>query len=237
MVEAGGDGDLVLELDAGGAVLVLNGDSDLLGGADGENGGLRRVDDGSEVVDGRVHAHVGDGDGTALVLLRLELVVAGLLGQLLDLAGNGLEATGVNAGDDRGDEAVGSGDGDGNVNGVELADSTLAPAGVGGRDLLAGNANGLDQEVVDGELVLAVRRGVESLAKLQELANGESAGDEEVRVLGGGLDEAAGNGLAHAADGDILEGGAGSSDCRAADQLLDVLFVNAATLTGALDAG
>lgn len=237
VVEAGGDGDLVLPLNTGGAVLVLDGNSDLLGGADGEDGGLRGVDNGSEVVHGRVHAHVGDGDGTALVLLGLELVVASLLGQLLDLAGDGLEATGIDTSDNRSDEAVGGGDGNGDINGVELADGALAPAGVGGRDLLAGDTDGLDEEIVDGQLVLALRGAVERLAELHELADGQAAGDEEVRVLLGRLDEAAGNGLAHAADGEVLEGGAGSGDSRAGGKLLDVLLVDAATLAGTLDVG
>jgi hypothetical protein len=55
-----------------------------------------------------------------------------------------------------------------------------------------------------------------------------------VRVGLGGLDQAVGNGLAHAADGDVLKGGTGSSDNRAAEGLLDILLGDLATLTGAL---
>ncbi|VUC22396.1 unnamed protein product [Clonostachys rosea] len=140
VVEASGDGDLVVPLNAG--LLSLGGDGNLLGGADGNNGGLGRVDDSSEVVNSGVHAH----------------------------------------------------------------------------------------------LVLALRRGVESLAELQQLGDGEGAGDEEVGV---GLDrllEAAGNDLAHAGDGNVLESGSrGSSRRWGAAGLLDILLGDLAALASALD--
>lgn len=235
VVEAGGQPDLLIPLNTGGAILVLDRDSDLLGGSDSQDGGLGRVDDGGELVNSGVHAHVGDGDGATLVLLGLELVVASLLGQLLDGVGDGLEATGLSAGDDGGDEASGGGDGDGNVDGLELADGIASPASVDGGDLLAGNGDGLDEEVVDGELVLALGGAVQGLTQLQQLVDGDRAGDEEVRVGLGRLQQAGGNGLAHAAEGDVLVGGAGGSNGRAADQLLDVLLGDLATLAGALD--
>lgn len=236
VVEAGSEADLVVKLDTGAAVLVLGGDSNLAGGANGEDGSLGRVDDGGEVVNGGVHAHVGDGDGTTLVLLGLELAVAGLLGEILDLGGDGLEATALNTGDDGGDETSGGGDGDRDVDAVELTDVALAPAGVDLGNLAAGNGHGLDQEVVDRQLVLAVGRAVESLAELEQLADRDGAGDVEVRVGLGGLDQAVGNGLAHAADGDVLKGSTGGSDSRAAESLLDILLGDLATLTGALEA-
>jgi hypothetical protein len=50
--------------------------------------------------------------------------------------------------------------------------------------------------------------------------------------------EAVGNGLAHAAEGDVLErgGGAGGRGSRAADGLLDVLLSDLAALASALEA-
>lgn len=239
VVEAGGDGDLVLPLNALGAVLVDCGDSNLLGGANGEDGSLGRVDNGGEVVDGVVHAHVGDGDGAALVLLGLELVVTGLLGELLDLAGDGREAAALNASDNGGDEASGGGNGNGDVDRGELADRVIAPAGVDGRDLLGGNGNGLDQEVVDRELVLALGGGVESLAELKELADRQCAGDEEVGVLLGRLEETVGNDLAHASQGNVLVGssGRGARGGRSGNGLLDIFLGDLATLARALDGG
>jgi hypothetical protein len=189
------------------------------------------------VVNSGVHAHVGDGDGTALVLLRLELAIASLLGKRLDLAGDGLEATTLDTGDDRGDKTSGGGNGDGDIDVVELADVTVAPAGVDLGNLSAGNGNGLDQEVVDGQLVLAIGRAVKSLAELKELADGHGAGDIEVRVGLGRLNQAVGNGLAHAADGDVLVGSTGGgASGGAAGSLLDILLSDLAVLAGALKA-
>lgn len=235
VVEAGSDGNLILPLNTGGAVLVLDRDSDLLGGADGEDGSLWRVDDSSEVVNGVVHAHVGDGNGAALVLLRLELVVASLLGELLDLVGDGLEAAALNASDDGGDEASGSRDSDRDVDRVELTDSLATPARVDGGHLLGGNGDGLDQEIVDGQLVLALRRAVEGLAELQQLRDGQRARDEEVGVVLDRLLEAAGNNLAHSTDGQILVGSAGSGGGRSVSSLLDIVLGDLTTLAGALE--
>lgn len=173
VVEAASEGDLVVPLDGGLAILVGGRDSDLAGGADSQDSGLGRVDDGSEVRDGVVHAHVGDGNGAALVLLGLELAVTSLLGELLDLVGDGLQTTALNTGDNGGDEAGGGGNGDGHVDGRELADNITAPARVGSRDSLRGDAHGLDEEVVDGQLVLAVSRAVQGLSQLQELGHGD----------------------------------------------------------------
>jgi hypothetical protein len=57
-----------------------------------------------------------------------------------------------------------------------------------------------------------------------------------VRVGLGRLLQSVGNGLSHAADGNVLKGGAGSRGSRAGDQLLDVLLGDLATLAGSLDA-
>lgn len=235
MVEAGSDDDLLIPSDTGGTILVLNRDGNLLGGANGKDSGLGRVDDGSEALDGGVHAHVGDGDAAALVLLGLELAVAGLLGELLDGGRDALETLALDTLDDGGDEAVGGGDGNGNVDGLELADDTVAPRAVDGRDALGSNTHGLDEEVIDGKLVAAIGRAVERLAELEELADGEVGGNEEVGVLRDGLLQAGGNGLAHARDGDISVGSGGTSSGSASKSLLDILLGDLATRTGALD--
>lgn len=80
------------------------------GGADGENARLRRVDDGGEVRDVE-HAEVGDGEGAALELVRLQLAVARLLGERLCLCGDGREALGAGVLDDGRDEPVRGGHG------------------------------------------------------------------------------------------------------------------------------
>jgi hypothetical protein len=189
------------------------------------------------VVNSGVHAHVGDGNGTTLVLLGLELAITSLLGERLDLARDGLEATALNTGDDRGDETSGCGNGNRDVDVVELADVTVAPAGVDLGNLAAGDSDSLDEEIVDGELVLAIGRAVQSLAKLEELADGDGAGDVEVRVGLGGLDQAVGNGLAHAADGNVLVGSTGgAAGGGGAAGLLDILLGDLTVLTSTLEA-
>lgn len=234
MVEAGSKGDLVIELNTG---LVIGGNGNLLGGTNSKDGSLGRVDDSSEMVNSGVHAHVGDRDGTTLILLRLELAITGLLGERLDLARDGLEATALNTGDNRGDETSGCGNGNRDVDVVELADVAVAPARVDLGNLAAGNSDSLDQEIVDGELVLAIGRAVQSLAELEELADGDGAGDVEVRVGLGGLDQTVGNGLAHAADGDVLVGSAGgAAGGRATAGLLDILLGDLTVLASTLEA-
>ena len=91
VVEATGDYYLVVPLNRC-ALLGLDGDGDLLGGSDGEDAGLWWVNDGCEAVNGRVHAHVADGESSALVLLWLQLAVSGALAEILDLCGDGLES-------------------------------------------------------------------------------------------------------------------------------------------------
>lgn len=238
VVKAAGDGDLVVPRNARGAVLRLGGNSDLLRGTDSQNGRLGRVDDGGEVVDGRVHAHVGDGDGATLVLLGLQLAVAGTLGEVLDGGGDGLESLSVGGFDNGGDQTSGSRDSDGDVDGVVLADRLTLPGGVDGGDLLGSSGDGLDEEVVDAELVLALGGRVERLAELHELAHGDCRGDEEVGVLADGLLQTVCDGLAHAAEGEVLVGSSGgASSRRGGSGLLDVVLGDLATGAGALQAG
>lgn len=235
MVEATGDDDLLIPL-GNGALGGLDGDSDLADGADGQDTGLRGVDDGGEALDGGVHAHVADGEGTALVLLGLKLVVTSTLAQVADLVRDARQTETLDTLNNGGDQAGGGRNGNADVNGVVLADDGLAvlldPAGVDLGHLHEGGGTGLDQEIVDGQLVLAVSGGIQSLAQLEELGNREGGGDEVVGVLGHGLLQAVGDGLAHRADGEVLEGGSGGSGGLV---LLHILLGDLTTLAGTLD--
>lgn len=175
VVEAAGDDDLVIPL-GNGALLGLHGDGDLAGGADSQDTGLRGVDDGSEALNGGVHAHVGDGEGTSLVLLRLELVLAGTLAKVLDLVGDAGQTQALNVLDNGGDQTGGGSNSNADVGGVVLTDDglavLLAPAGVDLGNLQESNGAGLDEEVVDRELVLALSGGVQGLAQLEKLGHG-----------------------------------------------------------------
>lgn len=238
VVEAASDDDPLLPLDARGAILILDWDGNLLGAADSKDGSLRGVDDGGETFDSGVHAHVGDGDGAALVLLGLELVITSLLGKLLDGSRDGLQTLRLDVGDDGGDQAGGGGDGDGNVDVVELANDAITPRAVDGGDLLGGNGNGLDQEVVDGKLVPALGRAVESVAELEELADGEAGRDKVVGVVNNRGLETRSDGLAHAADRGVLVRGSRCSTGggRGGLGLLDILLGDLATRASTLEA-
>lgn len=212
VVEAASNDDLLVPLGEG-ALLGLNGDGDLADGTDGENTSLGRVDHSGEALNSRVHTHVADGESTALVLLGLELVVTGTLAKVTDLVGDAGQTQSVGTLDDGGDEAGRGGDSHADVGAVVLADDSLAvlldPARVDLRNLQESSSAGLDEEVIDGELVLALGGSVQSLAQLHELADGKSSGDKVVRVLGHGLLETVGDDLAHAANREVLVGRGG----------------------------
>lgn len=237
VVEATGHDDLVIPL-SNGAFLGLDGDSDLADGADGQNTGLRRVDDGGEALNGGVHTHVADGEGTALVLLGLELVLASTLAEVADLVRDARQTQSVSTLDDRGDQAGGGGDGDTDIGGLVLADDNLAvdlnPARVDLGNLQESGSTGLDQEVVDGQLVLAIGGGVQGLAELEELGDRQGGGHEVVGVLLHRLLQAVGNGLAHGADGDVLVGGA-SGGGGAGLVLLDIFLGDHTTPASTLE--
>ena len=237
MVEATSDDDLVVPL-GNGALFGLDGDSNLTGGANSQDTGLRGVDDSGEALDSGVHTHVGDGESAALVLLGLKLVLARTLAKVLDLLGDAGESETLNVLDNGGDQTSGGRHSDADVSGLVLTDHglavLLAPAGVNLGDLQKGNSACLDQEVVDGKLVLTVSGSVEGLAELQELGNRESGGDEVVRVLGHGLLQAVGDGLAHRADGDFLEGSLAGNSGGGGLGLLNILLRDDTTTAGTL---
>src|ERR1700761_6392739 len=67
--------------------LVADHHSALLACAHCHDRGMRRVDHGGEILDAE-HAEIGDREGAALELLRLQLLGAGALGQRLHLVGD-----------------------------------------------------------------------------------------------------------------------------------------------------
>lgn len=238
MVEAACNDDLVVPF-GDGALLGLNGNSHLADGADGQNTSLGRVDHGGEALNGRVHTHVADGEGTTLVLLGLELVVTGTLTQVTDLVGDAGQTQSLHVLDNRSDQTGGSGHGNADVSGFVLTDHRLAvlldPAGVDLGHLHEGGGASLDEEVVDRELVLALSGGIQSLAKLHELSDGQSGGDEVVGVLVHRLLEAVGDSLAHRGNRDVLKGGAGRGARAAGLVLLHILLGDLAATASALE--
>lgn len=86
--------------------------------ADREDARLRWVDDCTEVGDVE-HAQVGNGEGSALEFLWLQLSVTRFGCERLHVVRNRFDAFAVGTEDDRRDQSVVGGDGDGNVNGVE----------------------------------------------------------------------------------------------------------------------
>ena len=119
--------------------------------ADGENRGLRRIDDGVEAVDAE-HAEVGDGERAALEFVGLELAVLGFAGERLGFAADLDERFVLRFLDDGGDEAVGDGDGEGELDVGELADGVALEGRVDGGDATDGLGGGLEDEIVEAEL-------------------------------------------------------------------------------------
>lgn len=237
VVEATSNDDLVIPL-GNGTLLSLNGDGNLADSTDSQDTGLRGVDNSGEALNGSVHTHVADGEGTTLVLLGLELVVTGTLAKVTDLVGDAGQTETLDVLDNGGDQTGGGGDSDTDVGGVVLTDDSLAvdlnPAGVDLGHLEQSGGTGLDQEVVDGELVLALSGGVQSLAELQELADGEGGGDEVVGVLSHGLLETVGDNLAHGGGGNILVAGGSRAGSTATLILLNILLGDLTTTAGTL---
>lgn len=239
VIEATGDNDLVVPL-GNSALLSLDGDSDLAGSANSQDTGLWGVDDSGEAFNSGVHAHVGDSESTALVLLGLQLVLTGTFAKILDLLGDAGKSKAINVLDDGGDQTRGGRHSNADIGGVVLADHglavLLAPAGVDLGDLQEGNGAGLDQEIVDGKLVLTLSGRVQSLAELQKLGDRKSSGDKVVGVLSHRLLETVGDGLAHRANRNLLIGRLSSESRGSRLGLLDILLCDNTTTTSALQA-
>ncbi len=136
---------------------------------DRQDRGVRRVDDGVEVVDAE-HAQVRDGEAAALVLLRLQLALAGARGEVLHFGGDLRQPLGVRVLDDRGQQPALDGHRDGHVGRLELQHAVAGPDGVRALDAHQRHGAGLDDEVVDRQLDA---RGAELL--VQRLAQRPAA--------------------------------------------------------------
>ena len=113
---------------------------------------MRRIDDGGEILDAH-HAHVGDGGRAALVFLRLQLAVLGALAEILHLVGDGRQALQFGAADDRGDQAARDRHSDADIGVLVLDHVAVGPGDVGVRHVAQRQRHGLDDHVVDRELV------------------------------------------------------------------------------------
>lgn len=92
-------------------------------------------------------------EGTALVLLGLQLALLGLVGQLLDNLGDRLDATGIGTLDNGGDQSSGCGDRDRDVNVLELLGVVArAELDIGLGNVAQGQGSSLDQKVVHRDL-------------------------------------------------------------------------------------
>src|SRR5438067_9402918 len=101
----------------------------VLDGADREDSGVGRVDDGGELVD-VVHTKVGDAEGVAQIVLRRGLVAASTLDQLPGLLGDVLERLLVGVPQHRHDQAIGKANRDPDVDVALALDAAVGPRGV-----------------------------------------------------------------------------------------------------------
>ena len=90
MVKAACNSYLIIPLQLG-TFFGLNWDSNLFDCTDRKNTCLWGIDDGGKAVDGCVHAHIADGEGSTLIFFWLEFAVTSALSEILDLCGDGFE--------------------------------------------------------------------------------------------------------------------------------------------------
>src|SRR5215211_1719230 len=169
--------------DAHGHDLLVLEDGALDDAAHGDYRGLRRVDDRGEALDPE-HAHVGDGEGAALVLLGLQPSLAGALGEVLRGRGDGGEGLVGRVPDDGRYEALLQGDRHRQINLLVQLDPLRGPEGVQVRVVPEGQRAGFHDEVVDRELYpLLLELLVELLAQRHEVVHLDLGG----RVIVGDL--------------------------------------------------
>ena len=89
------------------------------GCADGEDGGLRRIDDGTEFLDA-IHAEIGDGERATLIFVRGEATALCLCCQRFAGGAQVAQAQPLALLDDRSDQTFGQGDGESEVDRVVL---------------------------------------------------------------------------------------------------------------------
>src|SRR5689334_5180911 len=174
----GGDGDLVADHD---------GLAD--GFADGEDGGLRRVDDRGELAD-PVHAEVADGERAIGELVRGELAGPRPGGEVVCLAGDLGEGFAVGVADDGDDEPVIDGDRDADVDVAVPQDAGLVPGDVDLGAVGQRPGAGPGEQVGDGDLDVRAVALVGPDAEGEQLVGGGHNGQVEVRGFAGAGGEA-----------------------------------------------
>src|SRR5947209_550712 len=163
--------------------------------ADGEDGGLRRVDDRRELVYAE-HAEVADGEGRAGVLFGLELAAARALGQPAHLAGDLADRLRVRPAHHGRYQPVLDGDGDADVGALEVAKRLLLEGGIDRRVLHERDRRDFDDEVVETDLVFGIEF-VQLAAHLRRPVHLDLGRQEEVRDGADGGDEASRNRRPH----------------------------------------
>ena len=89
------------------------------------------------------------------------------------------------------------GDGDRDVGAVVIKDRILGVGHVAGGNPHQRHGGGLDDEIVDGNLVIGTLLGVEALAVVKQRIQPDVHGQVEMRHVAGGLGQPPGDGLAH----------------------------------------
>lgn len=126
------------------------------------------VDDGLKVSDSE-HSQVGDSKSSNHGLGWSELVDLCLFGQFLDGLGDLGQSLGISVWNEGSEQSVLSIDGDIDINSVKLSDEGVIPSGINSWNLLEGESAGLDDEIVDGELVFSILcLLIKLLAQLEE---------------------------------------------------------------------
>ena len=120
--------------------------------ADRDDAGLRRVDDGGEILDPE-HAQIGDRETAAFIFVGLELLVLGLARQFLDLVGDRGQPLGLGREHDGRDQARGNGDRDADIGMLVAQDRGVGPAGIDVGMLHQRHRRRLHHEVIDREFV------------------------------------------------------------------------------------
>ena len=128
------------------------GGDDRAGGdaADGQDGGLGRVDDGGEVVDA-VHTQVGEGEGAALEVGEAQAASAGARAEVGELAGEFVEAVAAGVVDDGDEEALVDAGGDADVDVGPFGDVVAREGGVDAGVAGEGVGAGFDEEGGQGD--------------------------------------------------------------------------------------
>jgi hypothetical protein len=119
---------------------------------DGQDAGIGRVDDGGELLDAE-HAQVGDGEGVAFPVLRLQLFLLGPLGVVAHFNADGAQGLSIGKTHHGHQQAFFHRHGHADVDVLVETDLIAQPAAVHLRMLLQGNGHGFDHHVVEGDLV------------------------------------------------------------------------------------